>query len=149
MKKTGDQDWLSGSFSCTDRMCLIYMPGHDLININGGDNAANKETVREEDHRIIVGDGTAALAYKNETVYVVLNADGTVADQRVVNWIYDMDNKSLNTLVDYGHYTSVTNMKSEKVPVVNDDHVIWDQDSLDEGDIFYEGDHFTGTANRH
>ncbi len=116
---------------------LIFMPGHDLIKING-DIAADTRP-EEVDQKIAVGDGPGASACKNETVYVVLNADGTVADLKVVNWIYDMDNRSLDNIVDYGRYTSVNNMKSEKIPMLNDDHVVWDQESLDEGDIFYEG----------
>lgn len=116
---------------------LIFMPGHDLIKLNE-DTAADIKP-EEVDHRIEVGNGPAAFAYKNETVYVVLNADGTVADLKVVNWIYDMDNRSLDTIVDYGCYTSVNNMKSEKIPMMNDDHVVWDQESLVEDDIFYEG----------
>jgi len=79
------------------------------------------------------------LAFKNETVYVLLDHDGTVSEQRIVNRIYDRQDPEASTIVDYGKYSSVISMISNGEPLRENDRVLWDSHLLEEKDIYYEG----------
>lgn len=79
------------------------------------------------------------LAYKNETVYVLLDPEGRVVDQRIVNRIYKCENQEAGKVKDYGEYVSINNMTSEAAPTVQDDTLLWDSALLQQGDIYYEG----------
>lgn len=83
-------------------------------------------------------DGGETLAYKNETVYVVLDPEGRVVDQRIVNRIYRCNGEA-EQIKDYGSYLSINNMTSEATPVIRDNVILWDRALLQEGDIYYEG----------
>lgn len=83
--------------------------------------------------------GGEALAYKNESVYVVLDPEGRVIDQRIVNRIYRSQNEAAAQIKDYGDYRSINNMTSEAAPTVKDKMILWDSNLLREGDIYYEG----------
>jgi putative membrane protein len=74
---------------------------------------------------------------KNETVFVVLDHDGKPVDQRVVNWIYDVEDSS--EITDFGQYKSISNMKCNIQPNIKGDKIIWPKDALIDGDLFYEG----------
>lgn len=78
-------------------------------------------------------------AYKNETVYALLDRDGSLLEQRVVNRIYRAVDPEAALIADYGAYRAVTNMTSGAEPVLKEDRVIWESALLDEGDIYYEG----------
>ncbi len=85
------------------------------------------------------GETGSAPAYKNETVYVMLNPDGRVVDQRIVNRIYRSKDEEAGMVKDYGEYLDISNMTSETAPVVQDNIILWDSGLLQEGDIYYEG----------
>ena len=88
---------------------------------------------------LATGEGEEALAFKNESVYVVLDLEGRVVDQRIVNRIYRSKNEAALRIKDYGDYRSINNMTSEAAPAVKDNMILWDSDLLREGDIYYEG----------
>lgn len=79
------------------------------------------------------------LAYKNETVYVVLDPEGRVIDQRIVNRIYQCKNKEAEKIKDYGNYRAISNMTSDAAPIMQDNIILWDSTLLQDGDIYYEG----------
>lgn len=79
------------------------------------------------------------LAYKNETVYVVLDPEGRVVDQRIVNRIYQGQDKEAEKIKDYGDYQTISNMTSEAAPDLRDNVILWDSNLLQDGDIYYEG----------
>ncbi len=83
--------------------------------------------------------GRETLAYKNETVYVVLDPEGRVVDQRIVNRIYQGNNAEAEKIKDYGDYQTINNMTSEATPDLRGNIILWDSDLLQEGDIYYEG----------
>jgi putative membrane protein len=76
-------------------------------------------------------------AWKNETVYVVLNHDGSIKDERVVNWVYGI--KSGENWVDYGNYSDVSNMVSGDKPGIEKDKIIWPMTLLESGALYYQG----------
>lgn len=78
-----------------------------------------------------------ADAKKDETVYVNLNHDGSIAETRVVNHIYGYGASSLYK--DYGKYISVKNMTGSLNPEIRDGQIIWPMEALKSGDIYYEG----------
>ncbi len=82
---------------------------------------------------------SGALAYKNETVYVMLDPGGKVIEQRIVNRIYCCDSDEKGMVSDYGRYENISNMTSEAEPVLQDDTILWNSELLREGDIYYEG----------
>jgi len=84
-------------------------------------------------------DEDESLAVKNETVYVLLDHDGTALDQRIVNRIYGQEIPGAGLVVDYGDYVSVENMITGDKPVTDHNRVIWDSELLENEDIYYEG----------
>ncbi|NMD42196.1 MAG: hypothetical protein GYA86_02660, partial [Firmicutes bacterium] len=84
-------------------------------------------------------EGRESLAYKNETVYVVLDPEGRVVDQRIVNRIYQCNNAEAEKIKDYGDYQTINNMTSEATPALRENVILWDSNLLQEGDIYYEG----------
>ncbi|NLA10696.1 MAG: hypothetical protein GX883_01040 [Firmicutes bacterium] len=84
-------------------------------------------------------DSIETLAYKNETVYVVLDPEGRVVNQRIVNRIYQAKDREAAKIKDYGEYETISNMTSEATPDLRDNVILWDSDLLQDGDIYYEG----------
>ena len=74
---------------------------------------------------------------KNETVYVVLNYDGSIEDERVVNWVHGTSKEDYWT--DYGDYLTISNMLSEEMPKIEGNKIIWPMSSLQKGDLYYQG----------
>lgn len=74
---------------------------------------------------------------KDETIYVILDHDGTVLEQRVVNRIYGKGD--VKEVRDYGRYSSVRNMETPDEPGLEDGLIVWDGRLLKKGDIYYEG----------
>lgn len=74
---------------------------------------------------------------KNETVYIILDHDGSVKDERVVNRVSGV-NGNLNW-IDFGKYNEVQNMVSEYVPVISGDEISWPMTILEMGDLYYQG----------
>lgn len=79
----------------------------------------------------------ASEVKKDETIYVNLKSDGTVAKIKVVNHIYGSDNASHFT--DYGNYSNVKNMTGKETPEISGDAIKWPMELLRKGDIYYEG----------
>jgi len=74
---------------------------------------------------------------KNETVYIILEHDGSVKDERVVNRISGV-NGDLNW-IDFGKYDDIQNMVSEYVPEISGDEICWPMTILEMGDLYYQG----------
>lgn len=74
---------------------------------------------------------TFAETEKNETVYAVLNYDGSVNDIYVVNQL-------LGDYVDYGEYTDIKNLSSDSAPSVDGDKITFDIDESQNG-LYYQG----------
>lgn len=86
---------------------------------------------------VTLGSAKAEPIEKNETVYVILNHDGSVKDERVVNWIYGAGGGK--TWTDYGSYSEILNMTSDLKPVTETDSVIWPATALEAGNFYYQG----------
>lgn len=88
---------------------------------------------------------------KNETVYVSLNNDGSVREVKTVNWLSvaeltDSDSKENTELsdnerryIDYGEYDAVKSMINGAVPETEGSKIIWNADSFESGNLFYQG----------
>jgi putative membrane protein len=74
---------------------------------------------------------------KSETVYVILDHDGKIIDERVVNRIYAPGQPS--EISDYGEYISVRNMESQARPDISGSEIKWNSHSLKNGKVCYEG----------
>ncbi len=72
-------------------------------------------------------------ALKDETVYAVLNHDGTVDSVYVVNYLSTPETA---VYVDYGDYTNVENLTNEVKPVIADGKIKWDLKQSFEGFYF-------------
>lgn len=83
--------------------------------------------------------GEETPAQKNETVYVLLDHDGSATNQRIVNRIYGQIDPSASTVVDHGHYLSVENMVAAAEPIVEEGRLLWDSRLLSGEDLYYEG----------
>ena len=68
---------------------------------------------------------------KNETVYAMLNHDGSVSDIYVVNQL-------IGTYTDYGSYTEIKNLTTSSVPSIEGDQIAFSDTNVD-GGLFYQG----------
>lgn len=79
-------------------------------------------------------DGDDAETTKDETVYAILNSDGSVEEQIVSSWLHnDHGIKNIKENLDI---KDVQNVKSDEKPTVSGHTYTWDSES---NDIYYEG----------
>lgn len=77
---------------------------------------------------------------KNETVYVNLNYDGSVKEEKTVNWLYiTASSENDSEFIDYGKYSEIKNMNNGEKPKVDGSKVIWPYNAFKSGSLFYEG----------
>lgn len=72
---------------------------------------------------------------KSETVYAVLENDGSYSGATVVNRFFTDDE-----IIDYGQYTSVTNLMGPDNPSIQGDTVKWPAGLAGENGFYYEGE---------
>jgi putative membrane protein len=75
--------------------------------------------------------GTPSGTSKNETVYAMLNSDGSVDRIYVVNQLF-------GEYTDYGTYTDIKNLSTSSVPTVQGDKITF-PDEYVEGGLYYQG----------
>ena len=96
-----------------------------------GDEAENKETAAET----VVENEASADISKDETVYVLAGADGSVQKIIVSDWL--KNSLGSDTLSDKSELTDIENVKGdESYSVSGDGEMIWNADG---GDIYYQG----------
>lgn len=71
---------------------------------------------------------------KTETVYSVLNGDGSVSDIVVSSWLHDED--GIKNLKEKLNLTDVRNVKTDETPEENNGEYTWNSDS---NDVYYQG----------
>ena len=71
---------------------------------------------------------------KTETVFTVLNTDGSVKDTTVSSWLHDED--GINNVKENLDLTDVQNVKTNEEPTVNGNTYVWNSKSQD---IYYQG----------
>lgn len=74
---------------------------------------------------------------KTETVYSVLNSDGSISDTIVSSWLHDED--GINNIKETLNLTDVKNIKSNEKPSKDGNTYTWNAEG---NDVYYEG---TGT----
>lgn len=72
-----------------------------------------------------------AASTKNETVYAMLNSDGSAEKIYVVNQL-------LGQYTDYGQYTDIKNLSTQSAPEISGDKVSFPDDEID-GGLYYQG----------
>lgn len=111
-------------------LCLALMPMDNAYAHRGSKAVLAQPTDNQ-------ADDSSGFTAKDETVYVILDHDGKVLEQRVVNRIYGKGD--IKEIRDYGQYSSVKNMEASAQPKLQNGQVIWDGQLLEKGDIYYEG----------
>lgn len=71
---------------------------------------------------------------KTETVYSVLNSDGSISDTIVSSWLHDED--GINNIKETLNLTDVKNIKSNEKPSKDGNTYIWNAKG---NDVYYEG----------
>lgn len=71
---------------------------------------------------------------KTETVYSVLNGDGSVSDIVVSSWLHDED--GIKDLKEKLNLTDVRNVKTDETPEESNGEYTWNSDS---NDVYYQG----------
>ena len=71
---------------------------------------------------------------KTETVYSVLNTDGSVSDIVVSSWLHDED--GIKNLKEKLNLTDVKNVKTDETPEEKNGEYTWNSDS---NDVYYQG----------
>ena len=77
---------------------------------------------------------TASSTKKTETVYAVLNGDGSLSDIVVSGWLHN--DSGIKNLKEKLNLTDVKNVKTDEVPEDNNGEYTWNSDS---NDIYYQG----------
>lgn len=73
---------------------------------------------------------------KDETVYTMLNHDGSVQNIEIINRLYDVKD---TTTIDFGNYLEVSPLRNAPLPEINNNKVIWDTADYIGKDFYYEG----------
>lgn len=77
---------------------------------------------------------TASSTKKTETVYAVLNGDGSLSDIVVSGWLHN--DSGIKNLKEKLNLTDVKNVKTDEVPEDNNGEYTWNSES---NDIYYQG----------
>lgn len=78
--------------------------------------------------------GAQSPVTKDETVYLILNPDGSVKQQTVSDWLHC--DSGLAGVEDTTCLTDVVNLKSDVMPSVSDGKITWDTQDTD---VYYQG----------
>lgn len=78
--------------------------------------------------------GTDGTVKKEETVYLILNEDGSVKEQIVSDWLHC--DKGLRNVRDKSSLSDIENLKSDTQPIRQGEALTWD---TEEKDIYYQG----------
>ena len=78
--------------------------------------------------------GAQSPVTKDETVYLILNPDGSVKQQTVSDWLHC--DSGLAGVEDTTCLTDVVNLKSDVVPSVSNGKITWDTQDTD---VYYQG----------
>lgn len=82
----------------------------------------------------VFADDNLKNAKKDETVYVMQNADGSIKKQIVSSWIHsDKGIKSLSEKLDLN---DIKNVKGDKQPKIENGMITWD---INDNDVYYQG----------
>ena len=76
-------------------------------------------------------DGPSSGSEKSETVYAMLNGDGSVSSIYVVNQL-------LGEYTDYGTYTDIKNLSTSSTPAVDGDKITFPDENVT-GGLYYQG----------
>ena len=95
-----------------------------------GDEAENKETAAET----VVENEASADISKDETVYVLAGADGSVQKIIVSDWL--KNSLGSNSLSDKSELTDIENVKGDESYSASGGEMIWNAEG---GDIYYQG----------
>lgn len=74
-----------------------------------------------------------------ETVYTLLNADGSVKKSIVVDWLHVKGNGNV-TVTDFGKLNQIQNISGLEKPVVQNGQIIWNMEVKEERSIYYSGE---------
>ncbi|WDV46377.1 hypothetical protein PV797_01460 [Clostridiaceae bacterium M8S5] len=81
-------------------------------------------------------EGSGIKLNKDETIYTMLNYDGSVKEQKVINHFFEIKE---NTVTDYGSYLKVRPLKRTPQPKIEKNKTIWDTSDYIGKDFYYEG----------
>lgn len=82
-----------------------------------------------------MGNASGTSLYKDETVYVIAGADGSVEKVIVSDWIKNGEKNQ--SIADYSELSDVENVKGDETYTMNGDHMrVWDAQG---NDIYYQG----------
>lgn len=79
-------------------------------------------------------DGDDTDTTKDETIYAILNSDGTVEEQIVSSWLHN--DHGIKNIKENLNIKDVKNVKSDEKPNISGNTYTWDSES---NDIYYEG----------
>lgn len=99
------------------------------------EDKAEQEEVKDKLSEVLSGEDTSAEeAGKEETVYVVANADGSANNVIVSDWLKNKEGS--DSLKDASDLKDITNVKGDETFTQNGDEITWDAKG---NDIYYQG----------
>ncbi len=123
------------AMACVLSAAMIAMPVGAAYAIG----SQNKDAAKTKVNTDIAADKTSDTndnkeVSKDETVYILSNADGSVRKIIVSDWMKNALNES--SIKDYSELNDVTNVKGDEEFSKNDNSLVWDADG---NDIYYQG----------
>lgn len=112
----------------------VLCTGVGAASYSAGAARANPVPVSATDADSVQNTSETSL-YKDETVYVIAGADGSVEKVIVSDWIKNGEKNQ--SIADYSELSDVENVKGDETYTMNGDHMrVWDAQG---NDIYYQG----------
>ena len=74
-----------------------------------------------------------------ETVYTLLNYDGTVKKSIVVDWLH-IKGEGVSSITDFGQLKNIKNISGSEKPVLKNGQIIWNTEVKGERSLYYSGE---------
>lgn len=114
-------------------LCVAILASGTVYAFNSNKDVKKEEATADEQTTEAVKEGEDV--YKDETVYVLANADGTVQKIIVSDWI--KNNLSLDKITDVTQLENIENVKGDESYTLGGDNTyVWDAKG---NDIYYQG----------
>ena len=114
-------------------LCVAILASGTVYAFNSNKDVKKEEATADEQTTEAVKEGEDV--YKDETVYVLANADGTVQKIIVSDWI--KNNLSLDNITDVTQLENIENVKGDESYTLGGDNTyVWDAKG---NDIYYQG----------
>lgn len=115
-------------------LCALLLWGDTFTAFALADIEAGETEAKSEEAPVVTGEKSGSKNEKDETVYILADADGSIQKIIVSDWIKNMLGEA--TISDQSELTDIENVKGNENCSEEGDFTVWDADG---NDIYYQG----------